>query len=285
MSDLSDLEIPGHLCWVEGEMPKVRVQTRWSSAEIYLQGAQVTHFQKNAEPPLLFMSRASQFTPGTPIRGGIPIIFPWFGAREGFPAHGFARSARWSLEETTLLASGAVHLRFRLPPCESWVVELVVTVAASLTLELRVSSTAEQELTFATCLHTYFQISAIDAIEVRGLSGVSYFDQLSHTTLTESADTLKIAAEIDRIYSDSPAALEIVDPGYGRKLRLETQGSNSTVVWNPWLEKSKQLKDFGDDEYLQMVCVESGNLATQQIILPPGGCAVLRLELSSVALN
>ena len=40
----------------KGGLPLVRVTTPWSTAEIYLNGAHVTHFQKNGEPPLIFMS-------------------------------------------------------------------------------------------------------------------------------------------------------------------------------------------------------------------------------------
>ena len=113
MSDPTDLEIPGHVTLAQGEggLPKVVVETAWSNAEIYLHGAHVTGFQKKGEPPLLFMSAASEFAPGKPIRGGIPVIFPWFGAREGSPAHGSARITAWELKETALLPNGAVELR------------------------------------------------------------------------------------------------------------------------------------------------------------------------------
>jgi len=39
------------------------------------------------------LSHASRFAKGQAIRGGIPVILPWFGAREGAAAHGFARTA------------------------------------------------------------------------------------------------------------------------------------------------------------------------------------------------
>ena len=75
----------------DGGLAKINVQTGRSTAEIYLHGAHVTGFQKNGEPPLLFHEPVSQFAAGRPIRGGVPICFPWFGPREGEPAHGFAR--------------------------------------------------------------------------------------------------------------------------------------------------------------------------------------------------
>jgi glucose-6-phosphate 1-epimerase len=75
-----------------GELPMLEILTRWSRAELYLHGGQVTHFQKEGEPPILFTSQCSRFEPGVPIRGGIPVIFPWFGQPEGRPhRHGIAR--------------------------------------------------------------------------------------------------------------------------------------------------------------------------------------------------
>ena len=49
------------------------------------------------------MSGSSLFAENKPIRGGVPICFPWFGPREGdpkSPAHGFARLTDWSVVKT-----------------------------------------------------------------------------------------------------------------------------------------------------------------------------------------
>ncbi len=283
MNDPRISEIPGHLSLAQGEggLPKVVVETAWSRAEIYLHGAHVTGFQKKGEPPLLFMSAASEFAADKPIRGGVPVIFPWFGPRDGLPGHGFARTVAWELKETSLLPNGAVTLCFILPAAENFEVEYLVTVAESLTLELAVANTGDRDSAFETCLHTYFQISGIDSISVTGLAGACYQDKVASTTETETAAAIRISSEVDRVYSDTAATTEIEDPGFGRKIRIAKSGSNSTVVWNPWTEKSKRMPDFGDDEYLQMVCVESGNVAQNNVTLPPGSRAVLKVEISS----
>ena len=110
-------EIPGRVAVAKGNggLPKIVVTTKTSAAEVYLNGAHVTHFQKNGGPPLIFMSRKSYFAPGKPIRGGVPICFPWFGNRDGEPSHGFARSTEWSLVKTSATPDGAVTLHFALP--------------------------------------------------------------------------------------------------------------------------------------------------------------------------
>lgn len=283
MSDSSNLEIPGHVTLTTGRggLEKILVETPWSTAEIYQHGAHVTHFQKNSESPLFFMSAQSEFAADKPIRGGVPIIFPWFGPREGAPAHGIARTARWDLITTTALSDGAVSLRFRLPNAGSFEVEYLVTVAANLTLELAVTNTGTEAATFETCLHTYFEISAIADVSITGLADVAYLDKVAGCMVTEAAAPIRIAGEVDRVYQDTAAVVVIDDPGNQRKISIAKSGSDSTVVWNPWIEKSKRMADFGDDEYLRMLCVESGNVAKNQISLLPGECTVLRVELSS----
>ena len=47
-----------------------------------------------------------------------------------------------------------------------------------------------------------------------------------------------------------------------------TLPSVPAVVWNPWEHKAKEIADFGDEEFPNMICVEAGNVSTG-IILPP----------------
>src|ERR1044071_2897585 len=99
----------------QGGLPLVRVETESSTAEVYLHGAHVTHFQRHDEQPILFLSREAVFAADKPIRGGVPVILPWFGSREGKPSHGFVRTMKWELLEVGLPGDDVVRLRFRLP--------------------------------------------------------------------------------------------------------------------------------------------------------------------------
>src|SRR5690606_27745678 len=158
---------------------KLDIRTPWSEAEIYLHGAHVTHFQKSGEAPLLFLSAESLYQSDKAIRGGIPLIFPWFGHRDGFPAHGHARTTGWDLIETTATRDGTVTLRFMLPAGESGlVVYYQVTVSERLELSFTVENTGAAPATFETCLHTYFQIGDIHTTTLTGLRGDTFLDKL-----------------------------------------------------------------------------------------------------------
>ena len=82
---LRKLEVPGVIRFDQGQggLWRAKIQTDRSSAEVYLHGAQVTGFQLAGEPPLLFLSRLSQFAPGKAIRGGIRESRDWHSAGQG----------------------------------------------------------------------------------------------------------------------------------------------------------------------------------------------------------
>ncbi len=286
------LEIPGRvkLSTGNGDLPKVAITSDWSTAEIYLHGAHVTHFQKNGEPPVLFMSQKSRFQHDSPIRGGIPIILPWFGSREGHLAHGFARLQEWEISDTSE-NKGAVKTHFTMPNCQAaaefppFAIEFVVTVAQSLTCELLITNKSQQNFTFEDCLHTYFQIGDVSQISVTGLKGAAYLDQMENfARKTETNDQIKITGETDRIYLNTESTVEIHDAELKRRIRIAKSGSHSTVLWNPWIDKSKRMPDFGDEEFHHMVCVESCNVSENKRTLAPGQTSSLKIDLSTILL-
>jgi len=287
------LEIPGRAVFADGPggLAKIRIDSASSSAEFFLHGAHVTHFQTNGQPPLLFLSQKSRFAEGQAIRGGIPVILPWFGAREGQPAHGFARTRTWEVEEIASLPDGSIRLHFSLPDRAGagfppFVADYIVTVGDTLELQLVVSNASpDRDLVFENCLHTYFAVGDISAVSITGLKGVSYRDKVENfAEKTETTDAIKIVSETDRVYQDTTGPVEIHDAALRRRIRVEKTGSASTVVWNPWIAKAKEMADFGDDEYQRMVCVESGNVGRNKITLAPGKSATLTVKISSAAL-
>jgi D-hexose-6-phosphate mutarotase len=291
MSTSSPNPTPARVTFLDGrgELPMVQMTTAWSTAEIYLHGAHVTHFRKHNEAPMLFLSQCSRFEENQPIRGGIPVIFPWFGPREGMTMHGFARLKTWEIKEILPAADGSVSARFQLPNSPeagaypAFVAEYVVTVNESLTLELIVTNNSEgASLEFEECLHTYFSVEDIAATTIAGLKGVSYLDKVANfVKKTETDEAIQITSEVDRVYLDTTGTVDIRDARLGRVIRVEKKNSSSTVVWNPWIAKAQQMPDFGNDEYQNMVCVESGNVNVNRIVLEPGKTFAMKVTLSS----
>jgi D-hexose-6-phosphate mutarotase len=273
-----------------GGLPLVKITTPWSTAEIYLNGAHVAGFQKNGEPPLIFMSAKSFFAAGKPIRGGVPICFPWFGNRDGEPSHGFVRLAEWQLVKTAAAPDGTVTVTLALPALpgrETWKslrTEFVVTIGETLTMELiATNESCGETLEIENCLHTYFQVGDISAVTLTGLQGAAFDDfAFGAGGARRAADTsaLRITQETNRVYPDNAATVEIIDEKLHRKIRVKKFNSQSTVVWNPWTTQ-KMPEDFDPAEHHSMVCVESGNVKLNKISLAPGKSVGLKVVVSS----
>lgn len=273
-----------------GGLPMVKVHTPWSAAEIFLHGAHITHFQKNGGPPLLFMSAKSYFAPGKPIRGGVPVIIPWFGNRESEPSHGFARITEWELVRTSAAADGTATLHFALPEIpgrQTWKnlrTEFVVTVSDKLTMELiATNDSCDEALEIETCLHTYFRVGDIGAVSITGLQGASYVDNAGDgggALKTDGEAALRITKETNRLYQNTTGVAEIRDELLKRTIRVEKFNSKSTVIWNPWTTQ-KLPDDFDPAEHKHMVCVESGNVKLNKLSLAPGKTSALKVVISS----
>ena len=96
---MSSFDVPGVVRIDEGRgsLPRVSITSDQATAEIYLHGAHLTQWTPRGAKPVLFMSGKSWFEPNKPIRGGVPVCFPWFGPKPDSPAHGFARIRSWEL--------------------------------------------------------------------------------------------------------------------------------------------------------------------------------------------
>lgn len=273
-----------------GGLPMVQIQTPWSAAEIYLQGACVTHFQLHGESPLLFLSEQSRFEKGAAIRGGIPIIFPWFGKPPGRATqHGFARLRAWELVELNRAGDGSVTVHLTLPTTAELLsipLDYYVTVGKTLTVELVTRNYSNDVFAFDNCLHTYFAVGDISRINVTGLRGEEYLDAAEKfQRKQEQTEAIRFDREVDRLYVNTTRPVEIHDPVWQRLIRIEKAGSASTVVWNPWIAKAQAMADFGDEEYQRMVCVESGNAAQNGIQLAVGQEARLKATYSQMKLT
>jgi glucose-6-phosphate 1-epimerase len=285
-------EIPGRVAIMNGNggLPKIVVTAKSSAAEIYLHGAHVTHFQRNGESPLLFVSTKSHFAAGEPIRGGVPICFPWFGNRDGGPSHGFARSTEWQLVKTAAAPDGSAALTLALPKIpgrDAWNnlrTEFIVTVADTLTMELTTANDAcGGTMEIENCLHTYFWVGDITQVSISGLEILPFDDFASGAGGARKAAenaALQITRETNRVYPNHADVVEIRDEKLRRKIRVEKSGSNSTVVWNPWTTQ-KLPDDFDPAEHKHIVCVESGNVKQNKISLAPGKTAALKVVLST----
>ena len=285
----------GHLPGVrfepgQGGLLCLRIANAHAEAEIYLHGAHVTQFQPADESPVLFVSANSEFVEGKPIRGGVPIIFPWFGPREGTELHGIVRLMNWDVAEVRQ-ADGETIVALQLDsdsqPHPNWpgrcALRYEVSVGRALRLTLRVENRGEEPFTFEEALHTYFAVGDARRIGISGLQCREFIDKTDNfARKTQSDELLRLNGETDSVYFDAGTRCVIEDEANARRIAVAKSHSATTVVWNPWIAKAATMPDFGDDEWPQMVCVETCNALDGAITLAPGGShemtAVIEVE-------
>ncbi|ACZ22120.1 aldose 1-epimerase-like enzyme [Sanguibacter keddieii DSM 10542] len=252
------------------------------TAEVYLQGAHVTAWTPAGEDPVLWLSSASAFEPGVPVRGGIPICFPWFGARDGHPeapAHGYARRTVWTLvgahddHETTVLRLALAA------PADPALADLSgldalyeVRVGRTLDVALTVTSTRDVPVRFEEAQHTYLRVLDVEATAVHGLEEVAYLDKTAAAGTdphrTPEGAPLVPSGQVDRVYLGTSGPVQVVDAA--RTVRVTKSSSQSTVVWSPGAEVAAGMRDMGPGEWREMVCVESANVGEHAVVLEPG---------------
>lgn len=248
-----------------GELPAVTIRAAdGAQATVTLYGGHLVSWQTSDGQEHLFCSRDSALDGSRAIRGGVPVIFPQFGARGTGMRHGFARVATWQLESSGN-ADGAAWAQFALTQADlpeaiaaTWAYEFtlrlrVAVMAQALELSLSVHNMGEQAFPFSAALHSYFAIDQLSEARVGGLQRVRYSDETPQDAL-QAEEVLQFADKLDRIYYQLPGALHLQTGS--RTLRLEQQGFTDAVVWNPGAQDAAALPDLADDEYQRFICIE-----------------------------
>ncbi len=253
----------------------IKVASEFCDATIFLQGAQITEFTPTGKKPLLWVSQQEDYQEGKGVRGGIPICWPWFGVsqHEGWPTHGVARTGLWRAEQVKE-EENSIYISLSLPMNQIdekyWPhkTKLLVEFILSTSLEVRLTTTNldNETLNFTQALHTYFPTPAIEETKVDGLQGSKYIEFGEGPF--EQHDLVSFARETDMVYTQAQDTQRIITPD--GIIEVSRENSRSCVLWNPWIDKSKRLSNFADDEYHVMLCLEAANVLEDSVELAPG---------------
>ena len=298
-------------------LPKVILNHGPSIVDVYLFGATVTQYQHNGKD-ILFTSKESIFDGKKAIRGGIPVVFPQFGQPDKtMPSHGFGRIKTWSLKEKDVTENGTKAV-FSLETSEDtlavWPNEFrleytVFLTAVSLSCSLSIFNIDSKPWNFTALLHSYFLLPSIFDLQVIGMNNmnkegdvnIDFIDKVSDNgnpgPYNEDRKIITIEREVDRIYmvdheqSGSLPTITLKNKDEGlvnitfRSSKKQENGNTCTpgktdcVLWNPWRAKSQAMGDFGDEEYINMVCVEPGSVL-EPVSINPGENFILETTIS-----
>lgn len=265
----------------------LEVQNEAASAKIALQGAHIFHYQVKDERPLLWLSEKSTFEEGIAIRGGIPLCWPRFGNLDKtLPQHGFARIFMFELidvkEHSDTLTQVHLRLKSSKKSREIWDFDFVLDVAFSVSERLEISmqttNTDIKEFSLTQAFHTYFSVSDISDVTITGLENVEFLDTLIDEKKSENK-ALIINREVDRVYLGTYSEIQLLD--IQRCIDINAKGSNSVIVWNPWVNKCKSMSYMSDEAYKKFVCIENANAFDDFKVLAAQSQTLLSISLGS----
>jgi len=279
-----------HSCkQMENGFEYITVTNEAASAKIALQGAHLFEYSAKESADYIWLSQESRFKEGEAIRGGIPLCWPRFGNRDAsLPQHGFARTAKFSLLDVVEISPTLTQVRFGLKETQeslelwpfAFELEVVFEIGKQLSIAMHTKNCSQKQMMLTQALHTYFRVDDITKVKISGLEGIGFVDTLDNTIKKES-EPIVIDKEIDRVYLGTKEKHIVLEDG-SKKLSIDAKGSDSCIVWNPWIEKCAKMSAMQPEAYREFVCIESANAFDDARYLAPGEVHSLKVLYKEV---
>jgi len=259
--------------------PALRLRDRsGASATVALHGAHLLSWRTADGRERLYLSPTTRSGPGQAVRGGVPVIFPQFSQRgpdTSLPRHGFARARAWHALPSPAGPGAAVMLRLVDDDATRaiWPQAFELTLGVRLQgeqlgIELACTNTGSSSFAFSAALHSYFAVDRIDSTRLDGLQGTRFLDTTGDREQVDAAPAVAFdGQEIDRIHwGVGERALTLRTPTAA--LRIESDGFDDAVVWNPGPHKAAALNDLGRGDEAHFVCVEAAAIGAPPRLAP-----------------
>lgn len=277
----------------------IELNNRYGSATLTTHGGTLLSYRPAGGEEVIWLSETAVYDGSKPVRGGVPVCWPWFGpynpqvmgedptdaAKKG---HGVARYELWEVASVRSVDKDATEVVLQLEPNDSirqawplpFVLKLVVTLGETLTLKLIGENCSDRDWLVSEAFHTYFSVANADGLILDGMDKASCIDKLPDGQRSTQAGPLQVSAPMECVFVDHADAVVIEDSGNQRQIVMQKTNSASTVVWNPGAEGARGFADMPDDQYAHMVCVEAANALDNAYILKAGESHRMAMTLS-----
>ncbi|NOI65362.1 D-hexose-6-phosphate mutarotase [Vibrio sp. 99-8-1] len=271
-----------------GDIDLIKISHAKFNAGISLFGGQLLWFKPLKGEDVIWLGDEAVYDKSKPIRGGIPLCFPWFGNSYNKQTHGFARNKDWLLK-THQATSEEVTICLELKEDDDTLAlwpnrfhcNLHIMLSDSIKINLVTTNTDNKSWHYSGAIHSYFNIASIHESNVSGLGGTCIDGTLGYIE-TSTDNTITINKETILVCLESEPTISIDDSKNDRTLSIKNDGHNAAVVWNPWVETTLKTDDMKNNDYLNMVCVESALYGDTSIHLQPGESHTLSTEINSI---
>ena len=276
---VTPIQHAGHSC--------LQLKIRHGTAVIALHGAHLLSWLPTGQRDVFWLSPQALPEPAA-IRGGVPVCWPWF-ARQGMPEsaaqHGPVRNLPWQIN--AIYGSSDDEISLSLEPCTQALqyagldavqpglqVSLRITLGPTLSQVLHTRNLGSEAFHLTQALHNYFAVSDAAQIAIEGLTGLPYQDRLLELATAVQQGPFALDQACDRTYYHSTGQpthrYTLIDPVWQRRIVIDTQGSQSVVVWNPGSESARKIVDMPDEGWRDFFCIEAANAGPDVIALAAG---------------
>ncbi|KAF9509358.1 hypothetical protein BS47DRAFT_1349364 [Hydnum rufescens UP504] len=259
-----------------------------SAVEILVFGANVISWRSpnvdgHGVKERFFLSKKSALDGSKAVRGGIPIVFPFFGSpnreeHKVFPSHGFGRTEKWKYDGIVSETKSSTSVKFVLEPSAhikvkfpfQFILQYIVTISLhELSTTLRVTNPASSTstLTHQALLHNYIAAHPSSSITIAPLTDLTYTDKVKGgVEVVEQRALVDVKESTDSVYKGAPGEYHVRWTGGG--VDIKTTGFPDVVVWNPQKEIGSKMADMEDGGWERYVCVEPGFVSAWNTLAP-----------------
>ncbi len=268
-------------------LPALVVDVSAVRGVVFLQGAHVAEWTPAGEEPVLWMGPLSHYADGRPLRGGVPVCLPWFGAgADGThnPIHGWARLRSWDLVSVAAAEDGGVDASLALPASgerpgdplsEALRVRMDLHLGADLRIGLSLTNVSDRLVEADAALHAYWAAETASAT-VEGLDA-PFLDRVTGIRHDAGHFPRVKGQTIDRLYA-FPEHVALRDGARKREVIIVSTDAEQVVAWNPGVEGCVGTDDLGADDWRHFVCLEAVRAGDRAMFLSTGQTGTLTLE-------
>lgn len=268
------------------------LQNRHGKVRVSLIGANVVSYIPADGAEVLFSTREPDFLSNAFLHCGIPVVWPWFNmnGEAGSTGHAFVRQMKWkvvSKEGTDDMSRLVLELASNDETRRLWpydfLLRYTVTLSDQLVVSLVTENTDRVPFEITEGFHSYFRVSDVDKVVLRGLDGCRNDRIVSDLLDPVFKGDLRFHAGEGRVFTPGKGEYVLFDEGANRAICLAARGHRKLILWS--IPEESNVGEFTGDDWKRFVCLEPSTISREAAItVQPGKQHELRMSVKAVAL-
>lgn len=271
----------------------VTLKNRHGAVRVSLIGANVVSYVPAGGQEVLFSVKNPDFVSGEFLHCGIPVVWPWFNmnGEAGSVMHSFARQMKWAVvskEETANVTRLVLELKSNEETRRLWPydfrLQYTVTLGDQLQVSLVTENTDRIPFEITEGFHSYFRVSDVDKVVLRGLDGCRN-DRVGSEWLNPVFEgDLRFHAGEGRVFTPGKGEYVLFDEGAGRAICLAARGHKKLILWS--IPESSNEGQFTGEDWKHFCCLEPSTISRDvAVVVQPGKEHELRMSIKAVPLK